>query len=484
MQEIGNLEPREVWRYFEEILEIPRPSKKEEKIIAYLLKFAEKHGLEYRKDSVGNVLISKPAGKGMESVPTVILQAHVDMVCEKNSDVDHDFISDPIKAGIDGGWITAEGTTLGADDSIGVAAAMAVLASDTIKHGPLECFFTVDEESGMTGALALQPGFLKGRILLNLDSEDEGELFIGCAGGMDTIARFPLRKKRVPKTHKAVRIFVGGLKGGHSGDEIHKGLGNSNKILNRFLWNADRQFSISISTIDGGNLRNAIPREASAVLTMDKQDVELLQVYFESFVLMLKKELSTVEPDFVMEMSPAELPEFSFRKKFQRRLMQAVYAVPHGVIAWSRDIHGLVETSTNLASVKMTEDEYIEVVTSQRSSVESAKRDIADRVEALFSLAGAEVVHSEGYPGWKPDTSSRILAVTRTAYKELFSTEPQVKAIHAGLECGLFLEKYPDLDMVSFGPTIKGAHSPDERIEIASVKKFWDLLLRILASVR
>lgn len=483
MQEIRSLEPGVVWQYFDEILKIPRPSKKEEKIIEYLRQFAEKNKLSYRLDTVGNLLISKPATAGYENLPVVILQGHVDMVCEKNADVVHDFEKDPIKARIDNGWVTATGTTLGADDSIGLAAAMAVLASDDLPHGPLECFFTVDEESGMTGALALQPGFLKGRILLNLDSEDEGELFIGCAGGMDTIARFQIRKKRIPRTQKALRIFVGGLKGGHSGDEIHKGLGNSNKILNRFLWNADQRFDIRLAQIDGGNLRNAIPREASAIIVMENEVSELLRVYFDSFFSMIRKELASVEPDFFMELTETALPEFAFRKKFQRKFFQAIYAVPHGVISWSQDIHGLVETSTNLASVKMKDGDLIEVVTSQRSSVESAKRDISDRIEALFTLAGAEVIHSDGYPGWKPDPESRILAVTRSAYTSLFGKDPAVRAIHAGLECGLFLEKYPDLDMVSFGPTIKGAHSPDERIEIESVKKFWDLLLRTLASI-
>lgn len=481
MQQITELHPQEVWTYFSEILSIPRISKKEEKIIAYLVKFADDHKLDYKRDRVGNLLISKPGTKGMENRKGVILQSHVDMVGEKHAEVDHDFDKDPIQAHIEDGWVKAKGTTLGADDSIGIAASLAILASGDISHGPLECLFTIDEESGMTGALGLQPGFLKGSILLNLDSEDEGEIFIGCAGGTDTVATYPVKKKRVKRNTTALRVSVGGLQGGHSGDEIHKGFGNSIKILNRFLWNADQRFKIRLASFDGGKARNAIPREAVAIITIPKKSGELIKVYFESFVGIMKKELEAVEPDFHMTLEQTELPEWQMNRKRQRKLFNALYACPHGVIAMSQAIDGLVETSTNLASVKSIDEETLEIVTSQRSSVESAKQDTADRLASLFTLLGATVRHSDGYPGWKPDRSSEVLKLSEKIYKELFDQEPEVKAIHAGLECGLFLQKYPELDMISFGPTIKGAHTPEERIRIDTVDKFWKFLLVLLA---
>ena len=416
----------------------------------------------------------------MESRKGIILQSHADMVGEKHADVEHDFARDPIHAYMEDGWVKARGTTLGADDGIGIAASMAILASDKIEHGPLECLFTVDEESGMTGALGLQPGFLKGTILLNLDSEDEGEIFIGCAGGMDTVATYKYKTVRVKKNWIAFRVRVSGLQGGHSGDEIHKGLGNSIKILNRFLWNADQRFKIRLAFISGGKARNAIARESEALITAPAGSLELIRVYFGSFVQIVKSELEKVEPDFSMTLEQEALPDFAMRRKFQRKLFNALYAVPHGVIAMSQAIPGLVETSTNLASIRHTGEDSLEIVTSQRSSVESAKQDIADRIGSLFTLMGAGIRHSGGYPGWKPDTSSEVLKISEQVYLQLFNEEPDVKAIHAGLECGLFLQKYPDLDMISFGPTIKGAHSPDERIRIDTVDKFWLFLLEML----
>ena len=429
---------------------------------------------------MGNLVITKPATKGFEDRKGVILQSHVDMVGEKHAEVDHDFERDPIQATIEDGWVRAKGTTLGADDGIGIAASLAILSSGELKHGPLECLFTVDEESGMSGAVGLQPGTLKGSILLNLDSEDEGEIFIGCAGGTDTVASFRTKKKRVKRNSVALRVSVGGLQGGHSGDEIHKGLGNSIKVLNRFLWNADQRFRIRLSHLEGGKARNAIPREAEAVITLPAGDVELLQVYFESFVGIVKKEFEVVEPDFHMTLESTVLPEFEMTRKQQRKLFNTLYACPHGVIAMSHDIEGLVETSTNLASVRKVENDFIEIVTSQRSSVESAKMDVADRMAALFMLMGARVRHSDGYPGWKPDMSSEVLQLSVKVYQDLFHKTPEVKAIHAGLECGLFLQKYPDLDMISFGPTIKGAHTPEERIQIDTVEKFWRFLVALL----
>lgn len=480
MQKITQLKPSGVWAYFNEILAIPRISKKEDKIIAYLIGFAENNNLKYKQDQVGNLVIYKPATEGMENRKGVILQSHADMVGEKNAEVVHDFDRDSIQAYLEEGWVKAKGTTLGADDGIGIAASLAILASDKIEHGPIECLFTIDEESGMTGALGLQPGFLKGSILLNLDSEDEGEIFIGCAGGTDTVASFNYKKSRLKRNWVTIRIRVGGLQGGHSGDEIHRGFGNSIKILNRFLWNADQRFKVRLSSMEGGKARNAIPREAEALLTVPAGSLELIKIYFESFVQILKDELEVVEPDFTMTMKQEDSPEFVMRRKFQRKLFNALYACPHGVIAMSQEIPGLVETSTNLASMRQIGEDSIEIVTSQRSSVESAKQDIADRMGSLFKLIGANVRHSGGYPGWKPDTSSEVLKISEKVYRDLFKQEPDIKAIHAGLECGLFLQKYPDLDMISFGPTIKGAHTPEERIRIDTVEKFWLFLLEML----
>jgi dipeptidase D len=482
MSHILNLEPKEVMGYFHEILQIPRPSKKEEKIIQYLTDFAKKLNLPVKKDEAGNILISKPASKGKEKVKTVVLQSHVDMVCEKNSDIIHDFEKDPIDAFVDGEWIRAKGTTLGADDGIGIAAQLAILASDKLEHGPIECLFTVDEETGLTGAFALQKGFFTGKILINLDSEDEGELFIGCAGGADTVATFDYQKEAPEPDSNALKVNIAGLKGGHSGDDIHKGLGNSNKILNRFLWLLEREVGIRLAQFDGGNLRNAIPREAYAIFTLPRNMVDKAKQMFEVYSAEIKKEFQTTETGLTLSIEKVPSPEFVIDKKTQDALLDSLYACPHGVIAWSQTIEGLVETSTNLASVKFKGDK-IEVSTSQRSSVESSKWDIAHMVEAVFTLAGASVKHGEGYPGWAPDKNSEILRISEAAYEKLFNTKPLVRAIHAGLECGLFLEKYPDLDMISFGPTIKGAHSPDERLHIESNVKFWDLLLEVLKQI-
>jgi dipeptidase D len=483
MQKMKELQPVEVWGYFSEILTIPRTSKKEGKIIEYLEGFAAKQQLPCKRDQAGNLVISKKATPGMENRKGVVLQSHVDMVGEKQAEIQHDFDRDPIQAYTAGEWVRARGTTLGADDGIGIAASMAILASADIRHGPLECLFTVDEESGMTGALGLQPGFINGSILLNLDSEDEGEIFIGCAGGIDTVGKYRYQKKRVNSRRTALQIVVNGLQGGHSGDEIHKGFGNAIKILNRFLWNADQRFNIGLSSISGGKARNAIPREAEAVVVLPSKSLELVRVYFESFAHIIGEELKQVEPDFHMSLHPADLPDFVLSKRHQRKLFRALYACPHGVITMSREIPGLVETSTNLASIRGTGEDTLEIVTSQRSSVESAKQDISDRMTALFKLMGASVNHSDGYPGWKPDLSSEVLKIADKAYRTLFDRAPEIKAIHAGLECGLFLQKYPQLDMISVGPTIKGAHTPEERLNIDTVLKFWSFLLKVLEDI-
>jgi len=483
MKVLSNLEPKIVWEYFEDICQVPRPSKKEEKIIQFLLDFGKKHNLPTKRDEIGNILISKPATPGKEKVKTVVLQSHIDMVCEANEGTNHNFDTDPIQPYIDGEWVKAKGTTLGADDGIGVAAQMAILTSTDIEHGPIECLFTVDEETGLTGAFALQPGFFEGKILINLDSEDEGELFIGCAGGIDTLATFEYEEEKVPENHLGIKISVTGLNGGHSGDEIDKGLGNSIKIMNRFLWNASNEFDIRIADFDGGRARNAIPREAFAHITVHKDEKEELIKLFNEYIPAIKGELEITEPKLALSIEDADLPNFVIDEDTQFALLNGLYACPHGVYAMSMAIEGLVETSTNLASIKFIENNQIFITTSQRSSIETSKFNIASKVESVFRLAGAKVKHGEGYPGWKPNTNSEIMKITEKSYEKLFKVKPIVRAIHAGLECGLFLEKYPYLDMISFGPTIKGAHTPEERINIETNQKFWDLLLDVLKNI-
>ncbi|MHC1778599.1 MAG: aminoacyl-histidine dipeptidase [Lentimicrobium sp.] len=481
-KELDQLKPSRLWHYFQEICKIPRPSKKEEKIAAFIVAFGEKYGLETIVDETGNILIRKPATAGMESRKSVVLQSHIDMVCEKNSDTYHDFDKDPIQPYVDGEWVKARGTTLGADDGIGIAAQLALLEATDIDHGPIECLFTIDEETGLTGAFGLKPDLLRSNILLNLDSEDEGEIFIGCAGGKDTVITMSYSKVPVGVSMVGYVIKVSGLKGGHSGDDINKGLGNANKILNRLLWEAIRRFELRLSRFDGGNLRNALAREAMAIVTIPKRFTADFEKYASLYNDIVRKELKVTEPALNVNFNTTDLPDYLFDVATQERLVNALYACPHGVIAMSADIPNFVETSTNLASVK-THENKIEITTSQRSSVESAKDDIGNMVVAVFNLAGGKAVHSDGYPGWTPNPKSEILDISRAAYQRLFNTEPKVLAIHAGLECGLVGEKYPGMDMISYGPTIKGAHSPDERLKIDTAVKFWDLTLEILKQI-
>ncbi|MGB4654126.1 MAG: aminoacyl-histidine dipeptidase [Bacteroidales bacterium] len=478
-----NLKPELLWKYFYEILQVPRPSKKEEKIIEYLVDFAESQKLDYQQDKIGNVVIRKPATKGYEHFPIVVLQSHMDMVCEKNSDVEHDFETDPIIPRIEDGWVKASGTTLGGDDGIGVATQLAILASDDIEHGPLEMLFTVDEETGLTGAKELDKDMIKGRILLNLDSEDEGELFIGCAGGRDTRAFLDYKLEDIDKAkYKAYNINVSGLIGGHSGDDINKNRGNAVKILVRLLWLFQEKFGMRLSTFEGGNLRNAIAREASAKIAIPVSKKAKFLKFFDEYSAQILAEFNLNEPDLKITCLVDNKVGKVISKKQQKRLINSVYACPHGVIAMSASIPNFVETSTNLASVKMHK-KYFEIGTSQRSSVESSKEYVVNMVESLFDLAGCEVVHDDGYPGWTPNPDSHVMEVTKKAYIRLFGKEPKVLAIHAGLECGLIGEKFPGMDMISFGPTIKGAHSPDERLEIETVEMFWDLTLEVLRTI-
>ena len=477
-----DLRPAVVFHYFDEVCQVPRPSKKEEKIRAYLLDFAKKHNLEAKTDEAGNVLIKKAASAGMENLKTVILQSHIDMVCEKNKDTEHNFETDPIQTYIDGEWLRAKGTTLGADNGIGVATELAVLASDDIKHGPIECLFTVDEETGLTGAFALKEGFMNGDILLNLDSEDDGELFIGCAGGANATAIYPFPTEKAPQGWFFFRVSVKGLTGGHSGDDISKNRANANKLLNRFLVQTMQKYGMRLADIEGGNLHNAIPREAHALCAVPMEYKEAVRVDLNIFISEIENEYSATEPNLSMDLESEAPVEYVMEQKAMERFLLSIYAVHHGVYAMSQDIPGLVETSSNLASIKVC-DGTIKVVTSQRSSILSSRKDMSQMVSAAFILGGATVTTGEGYPGWKPNPSSEILKIAVESYKKLFGVEPKVKAIHAGLECGLFLQKYPSLDMVSFGPTLRGVHSPDERMLIPTVEKFWNHLLDILAHI-
>ena len=479
---IKDLKPALVFGIFNEITKVPRPSKKEEKIRQFLLDFAAKHNLAVKTDKIGNVVITKPATPGKEDAPTVIMQAHMDMVCESN-DKNFDFDNSPITTVVDGEWLRAEGTTLGADNGIGMAAALAALVDESLVHGPLEALFTVDEETGLTGANNLRDGMISGKILLNLDSEDDAEIFIGCAGGVDTTCTFSYHRSVAPTDFHYFKFDISNGLGGHSGGDIHLGRANANKLLARFLWTLSSDHDLSLAEIDGGNLRNAIPRAAHAVFGVDKMKKEDVRIAFNHFVADVEVEYKGLEPTIKLELESVDRPEYCVDSSTSSKLIKSLYCAPHGVISMSRDLEGLVETSTNLASVKMKDGNEIVVTTSQRSSVESRKWDIANQVEALFTLAGATVTHGDGYPGWAPDMNSQVMKIASDAYEELYGIRPAIKAIHAGLECGLFLEKYPHLDMVSFGPTLQGVHSPSERMYIPAVERFWGQLTRILEKV-
>lgn len=478
-----NHEPKIVFKYFDEITKVPRPSKKEGKIIAYLENFAKEHGLEYKKDHVGNIVMKKPATPGYEDRKSIIMQSHMDMVCEKNNDVDFDFENDAIKTKIVDGWLMAEGTTLGADNGIGCAAQLAIMASDDIEHGPIEVFFTVDEETGLTGAMEVQKNFFDSEILLNLDSEDEGEIFIGCAGGMGTMAEYYYEKTYTNPEYIYLEITVKGLSGGHSGGDIHLGRGNAVKILARALYGLADDVDYILASIQGGNLHNAIPREAHAVIGIHPSQKEDVASFVNTFSADVHNELKAVDPEVEVKVSTTARPEYAIDVETSTNLLLGLIACPHGVIGMSHAIEGLVETSTNLASVKMQErDGYplVYVETSQRSSTESLKRMIGDQVTSVFELSGAVVSERDGYPGWEPNPESEIMEVAKRTYVELFGKEPEIKAIHAGLECGLFKEKYPHLDMISFGPTMRDVHSPRERMEMKTVEMWWKHLLAIL----
>jgi dipeptidase D len=479
---LGNLKPQLVWKHFEELCRHPRPSKNEKKAAEYVLGVGRNLGLETFTDTFGNIIIKKPATKGKENVKTVVLQGHIDMVCEKNRDVTHDFDNDPIVPYIEGDWVKAKGTTLGADNGIGVAAALAILEDKTIEHGPIECLFTLDEETGLTGASSLDSNVLDAAILLNLDSEEMGTFFIGCSGGKNTSAKLTFIPDPVPTNSAAYEVKVAGLKGGHSGLEIHSGLGNAIKLLNRLLWNSRKLFNIKLAQIEGGNKHNAIPRETFAVVVVGKDKEEAFLKYVQSYNNIVKEELATNEPNLNVSFEKFETPKNVIDDKSFMRMACALYACPHGVITMSPDIPGLVETSTNLATIK-TEENSIQILTSQRSSVASEIQDVADMVASVFYLAEAEVAQGDGYPGWKPNVKSEILQVMKNVHQQMFGKEPEIKAIHAGLECGIIGEKYPQMDMISFGPTMFGVHSPDEKLNISSVQPFYELLVGVLKNI-
>ncbi|MDO4461900.1 MAG: aminoacyl-histidine dipeptidase [Bacteroidia bacterium] len=479
---IHDLQPQCVWKYFHEITQIPRPSKHEEKILAYLVEFAKSHNLEYKQDSVGNTIIYKPATPGKENVPTIALQAHVDMVCEKNADKVHDFMVDPIETIVDGDWLKANGTTLGADDGMGVAIELAILASEDIAHGPIECLFTIDEETGITGAQNIAADLLRGKVLINLDSEDEGEVYVGCAGGCTTKIVMPIEKEDVPSGMLPIEIKVSGLKGGHSGGDIHLQRGNAVKIATRIAKHLMDCELFRLTTISGGNLHNAIAREAvlkGYVVNAKREDA---RIECNIIAAQLQDELQGVDEGLHVSLQTNdEIPQYVLEPAMAKRLVDALLATPHGVLAMSHDIEGLVETSVNLASIKETEEGFL-VVTSQRSSTDSQKILAAQMVQSVWELAGAKVDTGDGYPGWKPNMNSKLLKHSIETYKRLFGKEPAVKAIHAGLECGLFLEKYPGLDMISVGPTFREVHSPNERVEIKTVAMFWDYVKDMIST--
>jgi len=473
-----------VFSFFDEITKIPRESGHEERIIAYLQHFAQQRSLECKTDEAGNVLITKPATKGMEGAPIVILQSHSDMVCEKNSGIEFNFETDPIKYVEENGWLIAKDTTLGADCGIGMAAQLAILDSGNTPHGPIEALFTTEEETGLNGAKALKPEFLNGKLLINLDSEDEGELFIGCAGGLDTTARFDYKEENISGNKSFLKTGFYGATGGHSGDDIEKERANANQLLMRFLYRLSLNTPFNLCYIDGGNKRNAIAREAYAIIAIDPADTVSTERLFEEVANEVKSEHIKTDPELHGEILPTAPYQKAIEKRVAENLILLLNGIPHGVLAMSMDIPGLVETSTNLASIKIEKEGVIRIGTSQRSSISSARYHAGRRIESLFRLAGAKVTHENEYPGWKPNTDSPLLELCRSSYKELFGKEPVVRAIHAGLECGMFLDIYPYLDMISFGPTLRGVHAPGERLEVASVEKFWTLLTNVLSKIK
>lgn len=481
-QEIRNLEPKVLWNKFADLNAVPRPSKKEEKVIAFMMDFGKRLGLETIEDHVGNVIIKKPATKGMENRKTIVMQSHLDMVHQKNNDTVFDFDTQGIEMYVDGDWVRAKGTTLGADNGLGVATIMAILESSDIPHPAIEALFTIDEETGMTGAMGLQGGMLEGEILLNLDTEEDDEIDIGCAGGVDVTANRTYNFEEVPENSVGYTITVKGLNGGHSGMDIHKGLGNANKIMNRLLFDGFENFGLQIAEINGGSLRNAIPRESVAKVIISGIFKEAFQTEIQEIISDIKTEYKTTEPKLEITIEESPLPENVMELGVQEGLLRAVYAALNGVYRMSPDFDDLVETSNNIAKITV-KDGQISIQCLTRSSVESSKIDLANSLRSAFELFGAEVTFGGSYPGWTPNPKSEILDVLTSIYEKQNGSKPNVVACHAGLECGILGTNYPDMDMISFGPTIKGAHSPDERASISSVQKYWKFVLEILQNI-
>ncbi|WP_371187987.1 aminoacyl-histidine dipeptidase [Thalassotalea maritima] len=482
MSELNQLQPNKLWSIFANICAIPHPSKHEQKISAWIQQWAAELDIECREDEVGNLFLKKPATAGMEDRKGVILQAHMDMVPQKNNGTEHDFLTDPIRPYIDGEWVTAEGTTLGADNGIGLASAMAVLASDDIQHGPLEVLVTIDEEAGMSGAFGLKAGWLDGDILINTDSEQEGEVYMGCAGGVDASATFALETEAVPADWESFNISISGLKGGHSGVDIHLGRGNANKLLVRFLLQATKQFGVQLTELNGGSLRNAIPREANASFVVAKDQVAALTAAFEAYLAQIKQNLHAVEPDLSMMLIQPEEFESMWSKACQQHILAALNGTPNGVLRMSDDIEGVVETSVNLGVLRCKGPKFV-ALSLIRSLHDDGRIETEEMIDSVFGLAGASVEFSGAYPGWKPSTDSQIMNLVRETYQQTFNKLPEIMVIHAGLECGLFKTEYPHLDMVSIGPTIKFPHSPDEKVEIKTVAQYWTLLTNVLANI-
>lgn len=480
--EIRQLEPQQLWNKFADLNAVPRASKKEERVIAFMTNFGESLGLETMVDEVGNVIIKKPATPGMENRTTIVMQSHLDMVHQKNNDTVFDFDTQGIAMYVDGDWVRAKGTTLGADNGLGVATIMAILESTDIQHPAIEALFTIDEETGMTGAMGLQGGLLEGGILLNLDTEEDDEIGVGCAGGIDITARRGYTEEETPEFKIGFTITVKGLQGGHSGMQIHEGLGNANKIMNRLLFDGFENFGLRISEIDGGSLRNAIPRESKAIVAIDAFHEEAFLLEMKQQEELITSEFKTMEPDLEINVTACETPEVIMDLGVQEGLTRALYAAQNGVYRMSADIPDLVETSNNMARV-VVKDGHIYIGCLTRSSVESSKMDLANTLRATFELTGCEVEFSGDYPGWAPNMDSAILKVLSKTYKDLNGEEAHVAACHAGLECGILGQNYPDMDMISFGPTIKGAHSPDERSNIVSVQKYWKFVLEVLKQI-
>ncbi|WNC68968.1 aminoacyl-histidine dipeptidase [Thalassotalea nanhaiensis] len=482
MSDLSQLSPSSLWQIFANICSIPHPSKHEQKISLWIQQWAKEHNLSVKEDAVGNLFIKKSATQGMENRKGVILQAHMDMVPQKNSDTKHDFLTDPIRPYIDGEWVTAQGTTLGADNGIGLSSAMAVLASDDIAHGPLELLVTIDEEAGMSGAFGLEAGWLDGEILINTDSEQEGEVYMGCAGGVDASATFTLENEAVPAGFESFNLSISGLKGGHSGVDIHTGRANANKLLVRFLLQASREFGIQLTELNGGSLRNAIPREANASFVVASENVETLKTAFGLYLSTIRANLHVVEPDISMLLIQPETFDQMWTKACQNKILLALNGCVNGVVRMSDDIEGVVETSLNLGVLRCKGPKFVALCLI-RSLHDDGRMETEEMVESVFTLAGAKVEFSGAYPGWKPSTNSEIMNIVRDTYQQNFNKVPEIMVIHAGLECGLFKTEYPHLDMVSIGPTIKFPHSPDEKVEIATVAEYWKLLMAVLANI-